>query len=76
MVVWVGEGKFFCVSHPKATLGYNPNMKYLRGNRKRYFSLAIIAMYSTWHKLARFDSNYQYHKLAYDLPHHKTSPPA
>ncbi len=57
-------------------LGYNQFMKYLRGNRKRYFSLAIIAMYSTWHKLARLDSNYQYHKLAYDLPHHKTSPPA
>ncbi len=50
-------------------------MKYLRGNKKRYFSLAIIAMYSTWQKLARLDSNYQYHMLAYRQPEHKTSPP-
>ncbi len=50
-------------------------MKYLRGNKKRYFSLVIIAMYSTWQKLARLDSNYQYHMLAYRQPEHKTSPP-
>ncbi len=50
-------------------------MKHLRGYTRRYFSLAIIAMYSTLHKLSRLDSTYQYHKLAYALTPHKTAPP-
>lgn len=50
-------------------------MKHLRGYTKRYFSLAVIAMYSTMHKLSRLDSNYQYHKLAHDILPRKTSPP-
>ena len=50
--------------------------KYLRGHNKQYFSLAVIAMYSTLHKLIRLDSNYQYHKLAYSLLPQKTAPPS
>jgi len=50
--------------------------KYLRGHTKQYFSLAVIAMYSTLHKLTRLDSNYQYHKLAFSLLPQKTAPPA
>jgi hypothetical protein len=51
-------------------------MKHLRGHTKRYFSLAVIAMYSTLHKLCRLDSNYQYHKLAYSPLPRKTAPPS
>ncbi|MEA1954564.1 MAG: hypothetical protein U9O24_09255 [Campylobacterota bacterium] len=51
-------------------------MKHLRGYTRRYFSLAIIAMYSTLHKLSRVDSNYQYLKFAYSLLPQKTAPPA
>jgi len=51
-------------------------MKHLRGYTKRYFSLAIIAMYSTLHKLCRLDDFYRYHKLAYSPLPHKTAPPA
>ncbi len=50
-------------------------MKYLRGFGKRYFSLAIIAMYSTFSRLARIDANYKYHKLSYKEPPKSTSPP-
>jgi len=51
-------------------------MKHLRGYTKRYFSLAVIAMYSTLHKLSRLDSNYQYLKFAFKVQEYKTSPPA
>ncbi len=50
-------------------------MKHLRGYTKRYFSLAVIAMYSTLERLAKIDNNYKYHKLFYKQPEHKTSPP-
>jgi len=50
-------------------------MKYLRGYTKRYFSLAIIAMYSTLHKLSQCDSNAKYHRDAYEALERKTSPP-
>ncbi len=50
--------------------------KYLRGHAKQYFSLAVIAMYSTLHKLCTLDSNYQYHKLAYSPLPQKTAPPS
>ena len=50
-------------------------MRYLRGYTKRYFSLAIIAMYSTLHKLTQRDSNYKYHKDAFENLERKTSPP-
>jgi len=50
-------------------------MKHLRGYTKRYFSLAVIAMYSTLHKLSRLDSNYQYFKLPFSPLPHKTAPP-
>ena len=51
-------------------------MKHLRGYTRRYFSLAIIAMYSTLHKLTRLDSSYQYYKFAFKVQEYKTSPPA
>ncbi len=51
-------------------------MKHLRGYTRRYFSLAIIAMYSTLHKLSRLDNNYQYLKFAFKIQEYKTSPPA
>jgi len=50
--------------------------KYLRGHNKQYFSLAVIAMYSTLHKLCRLDSNFQYFKLAFSPLPHKTAPPS
>jgi len=50
--------------------------KYLRGHQKQYFSLAVIAMYSTLHKLTRLDSNYQYHKIAFSPLPQKTAPPS
>jgi hypothetical protein len=51
-------------------------MKHLRGYTRRYFSLAIIAMYSTLYKLCTMDSNFQYHKYAFKIEEYKTSPPA
>lgn len=50
-------------------------MKHLRGYTRRYFSLAIIAMHSTLHKLCRVDSNFRYHKSAFKIEEYKTSPP-
>ena len=50
-------------------------MKHLKGYGKRYFSLAIIAMYSTINKLSQIDSNFQYHKKAFAYQEYKTSPP-
>lgn len=51
-------------------------MKHLKGYGKRYFSLAIIAMYSTLDKLSRIDSNFQYLKKAFAYQEYKTSPPS
>ncbi len=50
-------------------------MKHLKGYKKRYFSLAIIAMYSTLFKLNGRDASYIYHKLSHKDPTKKTSPP-
>lgn len=50
-------------------------MKHLRGYNKRYFSLAIIAMYSTLYKLCTIDVNLQYHLKAIEYQEYKTSPP-
>jgi hypothetical protein len=50
-------------------------MRYLRGFTKRYFSLAIIAIYSTLYKLIMIDANYKYHKISYKEPPKGTSPP-
>jgi len=50
-------------------------MKHLRGYTRLYFSLAIIAMYSTLNKLCRADSNFQYHISAFKVEEYKTSPP-
>jgi hypothetical protein len=40
-------------------------MRNLRGYKKRYFKLAIIAMYSTLWKLSKIEINMLYHKKAY-----------
>jgi len=50
-------------------------MRHLKGYNKRYFSLAIIAMYSTLFKLCAVDANYQYHLKAFAYQEYKTSPP-
>jgi len=50
-------------------------MKHLKGYGKRYFSLAIIAMYSTLSRLSKADSNFQYHLKSYKYQEYKTSPP-
>ncbi|OZA59629.1 MAG: hypothetical protein B7X69_07155 [Sulfurovum sp. 39-42-12] len=60
-------------------------MKHLRGHRKNYFKLAVIALYSTLAnvialystlaKLCWIDSNFQYHKKAFIYHEYKTSPP-
>ena len=50
-------------------------MKHLRGFNKRYFSLAIIAMYSTLFKLCRVDSNYIYHLKAFKYSQPSRDPP-
>lgn len=50
-------------------------MKHLKGYGKRYFSLAVIAMYSTLNKLSTIDSNFQYHLKAFAYQEYKTSPP-
>ena len=56
-------------------LRYNAAMKDLRGYTRRYFSLAIIAMFSTLHKLSRIRSSLQYHTIAFVYHEYKTSPP-
>ena len=50
-------------------------MKYLKGFRRRYFSLAVIAMYSTLFKLSKNDSNRVYHLKPRIIKIPKTSPP-
>jgi len=50
-------------------------MKHLNGYKRRYYSLAVIAMYSTLFKLCAMDSNFVYHKYAYKVQEYKTSPP-
>jgi hypothetical protein len=50
-------------------------MKFLKGFKRRYFKLSIIAMYSTWHKLAKIEAAFEYHKKALEYQEYKTSPP-
>lgn len=50
-------------------------MKHLKGYGKQYFSLAIIAMYSTLNKLSKNDNNFQYHKKAFEFIQPSTAPP-
>ncbi len=50
-------------------------MKHLRGFGNRYFSLAVIAMYSTLFKLCKSDSNRVYHLKSHIIKIPKTSPP-
>jgi len=49
--------------------------KYLKGNKKRYFSLKIIVLYSTLHKLIKFEIEFLSHKMAFNIEERKTSPP-
>jgi len=50
-------------------------MKHLKGYTKQYFSLAIIAMYSTLNKLTKSDTNFQYHKKQFEFIQPSTAPP-
>jgi len=50
-------------------------MKYLKGFKKCYFKLTIIAMYSTWHKLYRELINYVYHISEQKELFYNKSPP-
>ena len=49
--------------------------RYLRGFKKRYFKLSLIAVYSSINKLSKIDISYIYHKLSYKDPNKQTSPP-
>ncbi|MEA1955571.1 MAG: hypothetical protein U9N02_03655 [Campylobacterota bacterium] len=49
--------------------------KHLNGYKKKYFSLAIIAMYSTINKLCKSDTNFQYHFKAYQYIQPSQAPP-
>ena len=51
-------------------------MKHLKGYGKRYFSLAIIAMYSSLFKLSKNDSNFKYHKKSFEFTQQSQAPPA
>jgi hypothetical protein len=51
-------------------------MKHLKGYGKRYFSLAIIAMYSTINRLSKIDSNFQYHTKAFEYLQPSQAPPS
>jgi hypothetical protein len=50
-------------------------MKHLKGFKKRYFSLAIIAMYSTINKLIKADINFQYHLKSFEYLPQRQAPP-
>ena len=50
-------------------------MKHLKGYGRRYFSLAIIAMYSTLYRLTRIDNNFQYHIKAFEYSPLSQAPP-
>ncbi len=50
-------------------------MKHLRGYKKRYYKLSIIAMFSTANKLCTIDSNYMYHTKAFEYDPLNKDPP-
>ena len=50
-------------------------MKHLKGYRKQYYKLSIIAMYSTLNKLCTIDSNFVYHKKAFEYDSLNKDPP-
>ena len=50
-------------------------MKNLRGYKKRYFKLSIIAMYSTICNLSKIEINMLYHKKAYESSLPTRAPP-
>jgi len=50
-------------------------MKNLRGYRKSYYKLAVIAMYSTLCKLSKIEINMMYHKRAYEHSIQSLDPP-
>lgn len=51
-------------------------MKNLRGYKKSYFKLAVIAMYSTICKLSKIEINMMYHKIAYENEIQSLDPPS
>lgn len=50
-------------------------MKNLRGYKKQYFKLAIIAMYSTICKLSKIEINMMYHRIAHENKINALDPP-
>ena len=50
-------------------------MKNLRGYKKSYFKLAVIAMYSTICDLSKIEINMTYHKVAHENKIHTIDPP-
>ncbi len=50
-------------------------MKNLRGYKKRYFKLSTIAMYSTLLTLCKEQSNFVYHKKAFEYDPLNKDPP-
>lgn len=50
-------------------------MKNLRGYKKSYFKLAVIAMYSTICNLSKIEINMMYHKSAYEDEINTLDPP-
>ena len=50
-------------------------MKELRGYRRHYYSLAVITMHSTLHRLCSIDSEYRRHRRPHLYHEYKTSPP-
>lgn len=50
-------------------------MKNLRGYKKSYFKLAVIAMYSTISNLSKIEINMIYHKKAYENEINTLDPP-
>ncbi|OPX26221.1 MAG: hypothetical protein B1H07_04910 [Campylobacteraceae bacterium 4484_166] len=50
-------------------------MKNLKGYKKRYFKMAVIAMYSTINKLIKTTTNFQYHKKSYIIIKPSQAPP-
>jgi hypothetical protein len=50
-------------------------MKYLKGFKKKYFSLKAIVIYSALHKLKCIDSNFQYHIQAFKVNEYNKDPP-
>ena len=50
-------------------------MKNLRGYKKRYFKLSTITIYSASLRLGNIETNFLYHKIAFDYKPLNRDPP-